>query len=88
MISGSRKTILLKQFEEAAAEVLQAVSVLESVQFDTTVTQEFKKRLELARTRLQQKMATLDGREIWMIDKLIRSKEDEMRANYDLEGAI
>ena len=80
--------ILLKQFEEAAAEVLQAVSVLESVQFDTTVTQEFKKRLELARTRLQQKMATLDGREIWMIDKLIRSKEDEIRANYDLEGAI
>ncbi|NCP62691.1 MAG: hypothetical protein GW748_05195 [Alphaproteobacteria bacterium] len=80
--------ILLKQFEEVAAEVLQAVSVLESVQFDTTITQEFKKRLELARTRLQQKIATLDGREIWMIDKLIRSKEDEIRANYDLEGTI
>ncbi|HBN23071.1 MAG TPA: hypothetical protein DD412_07525 [Holosporales bacterium] len=77
--------ILLKQFEEASAEVLQAVSVLESAQFDNTVTQEFKKRLELARTRLQQKMATLDGREIWMIDKLIRAKEDEIRANYDLE---
>lgn len=80
--------ILLKQFEEASAEVLQAVSVLESAQFDTTVTQEFKKRLELARTRLQQKMATLDGREIWMIDKLIRSKENEIRANYDLERGM
>ena len=80
--------ILTKQFEEVAAEVLQAVSVLESVQFDTTVTQEFKKRLELARTRLQQKMASLDGREIWMIDKLIRSKENEIRANYDLERGL
>ena len=78
-------SILLKQFEEVAAEIVQALSVLESVQFDTTIIQEFKKRLEEARSRLQSQMASLDAKEVFMIDKLIRAKEHEMRANYDYE---
>jgi conjugative transfer pilus assembly protein TraH len=77
--------ILLKQFEDISLEIVEAVSVLESVQPDTTVTKEFKDRLELARTRLQQKMATLDSNEIGMLDKITRAKEIEMRANHDLE---
>ena len=80
--------ILLKQFDEIAAEILEAVSVIESGQMDTTVIKEFKDRLELARTRLQQKMATLDTKELWMLDRVTRAKETEMRANHDLEQGI
>ena len=80
--------ILIKQFDDVAAEILAAVSVIESVQMDTTVIKEFKDRLELARTRLQQKMATLDTKELWMLDKITRAKETEMRANHDLEQGI
>ncbi len=80
--------ILLKQFDEVAAEILEAVSVIESGQMDTTVIKEFKDRLELARTRLQQKMATLDTKELWMLDRVTRAKETEMRANHDLEQGI
>lgn len=77
--------VLLKQFEEVAAEIIQALSVLESIQFDTTIIQEFKQRLEQARSRLQSQMASLDAKEVFMIDKLLKAKEREMRANYDYE---
>lgn len=77
--------ILLRHFDEVSEEILAAVSVLESVQFDNTITKEFKERLELARTRIQQKMATIDSQEKWMLEKLTKAKEAELRANYDIE---
>lgn len=77
--------ILIKQFEEVAAEVLEAVSVLESVQIDTTVTDKFKRRLEEARSRLQHKMNAIDSREIRMLDTILKAKEREIMANSDLE---
>ncbi len=78
-------SVLLKQFEEVSAEILEALSVLESIQFDTTVIQEFKKRLEVARSRLNHQITALDAKEIFMIDSLLKAKEHEMRANYDHE---
>ena len=81
-------SILLNQFEEIAKEILEAVSVIESIQMDSTIPKDFKTRLELARTRLQRKMATLDTKELWMLEKVTRAKETEMRANYDLEEGI
>jgi conjugative transfer pilus assembly protein TraH len=81
-------SILLNQFEEIAKEILEAVSVIESIQMDSTIPKDFKTRLELARTRLQGKMATLDTKELWMLEKVTRAKETEMRANYDLEEGI
>ena len=80
--------ILMKQFEDVAAEVLRAVSVLEKIQVDTKVIQAFKGRIELVRTRLQEKMASLDAKEMYMIEKLIQAKEFELRANYDLERRL
>jgi uncharacterized protein (UPF0147 family) len=81
-------SILLNQFEEIAKEILEAVSVIESIQMDSTIPKDFKTRLELARTRLQRKMATLDTKELWMLEKVTRAKETEMRANHDLEEGI
>lgn len=78
-------SILMKQFEEVAAEVLEAVSLLEAVQMDTTATKQFKERLEVARTRLQDKMHAVDAREIQMLDTILKAKEQEMMANFDLE---
>ena len=78
-------SILLKQFEEVASEILKALSILEAIQNDTKLIQEFKKRLEQARSRLQSQMSALDSKEVFMIDKLIRTKEKELRANYDYE---
>ncbi len=80
--------ILLMQFEAIAEEIMGAISVIESIQPGTRVIKEFKERLELARTRLQQKIATLDTKELWQLDKITRAKETELRANYDLEGGI
>lgn len=78
-------SLLLKQFEEVAAEILEAVSLLEAVQLDNTLILKFKKRLELARTRLHQKLQTLDHREMWMIQKFVKAKEHEMTGAFDLE---
>ena len=62
-----------------------AEAILEAIQNDTKLIQEFKKRLEQARSRLQSQMSALDSKEVFMIDKLIRTKEKELRANYDYE---
>jgi conjugative transfer pilus assembly protein TraH len=81
-------SILLKQFEEVAAEILEAISVLEAVQLDTKATTQFKERLELARSRLHQKIQALDTREIWMIDKIVKGKEQELMATFDGEKRL
>lgn len=76
--------ILIKQFEDFVAEVLQAVAVLESVQNDLTTTSRFKKRLELTRTRLHQRLGKIDGREIYAFEQMIKAKEQELLANTDV----
>lgn len=81
-------SILLKQFEDVATEMVEALSVLEAVQLDTKATTQFKERLELARSRLHQKMQTLDNREIWMIDKIVKGKEQELMATFELEKGL
>ncbi|NRA89575.1 MAG: conjugal transfer protein TraH [Simkaniaceae bacterium] len=80
--------ILLKHFNDVSAEILDAVSVIEAIQIDSTIVKEFKERLELARTRIHQKIATLDSKEKWMLKKLTQAKETELRANYDYEQGV
>lgn len=81
-------SILLKQFEEVAAEINEALSYLASVQLDTKLISQFKERLELARSRLHEKMQTVDNREMWMIEKIIKAKEQELMANFELEKRL
>lgn len=80
--------ILLKQFEDAAAEISEAISYLESVQPDTHISSKFKERLESARSRLHETIHAVDNREMWMIEKIIKAKEQELMANFELEKGI
>ncbi len=81
-------SMLLHNFDEAAAELLKGLTALEAVQIDGEVIKQFKKRLELARSRLHHKMSQADGRERWMLEKVISAKEAELRSNQDYEGGL
>lgn len=78
-------SMVMKNFEDVVVEVLEALSVLESVQWDTKVLQAFKKKVDLARSRLQLKIQSLDTNQMNLINRVVQAKEQELMASFEFE---